>query len=370
MAERNCGILLHITSLPGVEGTGTLGKEAFRFVDFLRSAKQKFWQILPTGPTGYGNSPYQCYSAFAGNPLLIDLHSLKDDLLINEGDLKNIPRFPKTSIDYEKTTGWKMPLLKKAFENFQKLRHDILTDEYIRFLKEHNWWLQDYALFMAAKRYFKNAEWQKWDETLKYRDKNALLKYSEILQQETEEEKFIQFIFFRQWFKLKHYANSKGISIAGDLPLYVSGNSADIWANTDIFQLGEDLEPTLKAGVPPDYFSETGQLWGNPVYDWQQLKRRGFDWWMARLHFNLNMFDKVRIDHFRGLESYWAVPAGEKTAVNGIWMPAGGYHILAKFREQTGFLPFWAECYYPGGGKPKRSFRTAGNEGFTICIQH
>ncbi|MDD4144133.1 MAG: 4-alpha-glucanotransferase [Prolixibacteraceae bacterium] len=343
MSERNCGILLHITSLPGLEGTGTLGNEALLFIDFLKNTEQKYWQILPLGPAGYGNSPYQCYSAFAGNPLLIDLHELKACLLLSAGDLSNIPGFNKSQIDFEKTACWKMPLLKKAFENFQKIQPDGLAEEYNQFLEEHNWWLQDFALYMSAKKYFKNVPWQRWDDELKFRDKKAVRKYSELLERDCEEQKFIQFLFFRQWFKIKHYANSKGIQIIGDLPLYVSGDSVDVWANTNIFQLGNDLEPILTGGVPPDYFSETGQLWGNPVYDWQQLKKRNFDWWMARLHFNLNLFDKVRIDHFRGLESFWAVPAGEKSAVNGRWIPAGGYQILSKFREQTGHLPFWAE---------------------------
>jgi len=196
---------------------------------------------------------------------------------------------------------------------------------------------------MSARKYFKNVKWQSWDDEIKYRNDNALIKYKEILRQEIEEQKFIQFLFFKQWFHLKRYANSRGIQIIGDLPLYVSGESADVWSNTDIFQLGEDLEPLVVGGVPPDYFSETGQLWGNPVYDWQQIKKRDFDWWMARLHFNMNLFNKVRIDHFRGLESYWAVPAEEKTAINGKWLPGGGYQVLTKFREQAGCLPFWAE---------------------------
>ncbi len=343
MPERSSGILLHITSLPGVEGTGTLGSGAFGFIDFLKNTEQKYWQILPLGPTGYGNSPYQCYSAFAGNPLLIDLHELRSNGLLNEKDLTNIPRFPNNRSDFKKASGWKMPLLKKAFENYQKNQSEEIKEEYKNFLKENDWWLRDYALFMSAKKFFNNIRWQQWENELKYRDKKAIARYGELLRQETEEQKFIQFLFFRQWFSLKKYANLKGIQIIGDLPLYVSGDSADVWTNTDIFQLGKDLEPILTGGVPPDYFSETGQLWGNPVYDWQRLKKRDFDWWMARLHFNLNMFNKVRIDHFRGLESYWAVPAGEKRAVNGRWLPAGGYHILTKFREQTGLLPFWAE---------------------------
>ena len=343
MTERSSGILLHITSLPGVEGTGTLGKEAFQFIDLLKDTKQKYWQILPIGPPGSGNSPYQCYSAFAGNPLLIDLHELESIGLLSKKELSGIPRFPRNSCNFEKAAFWKMPLLKKTFEYFQKNLPVNLTDAYIQFQKEHNWWLEDYALFMSAKKYFQNAHWLQWDEGLKYRHEKAMTCFRNRLEKDCEEQKFIQFLFFRQWFNLKKYANSKGIQIIGDLPLYVSDNSVDVWANTDIFQLDGNLEPLFTGGVPPDYFSDTGQMWGNPVYDWHELKKRDYDWWMARLHFNLNLHDKVRIDHFRGLESFWAVPANEKRSVNGKWMPAKGYHILSKFRKQTGNLPFWAE---------------------------
>ncbi len=343
MVERTSGILLHITSLPGPEGTGTLGREASGFIDILGSARQKYWQILPLGPTGYGNSPYQCFSAFAGNPLLIDLHELRTDLLLSDDDLKYIPSFLKYKADFNKAIDWKIPLLKKAHKNFTASGGDQLKNEYYKFLDEHNWWLNDYALFIAARQHFKNTKWNSWEEGLRFRTKEAIVKYEKLLSGQIEEQKFIQFLFFRQWFRLKSYANSKGIYIIGDLPLYISEDSSDVWSNTDIFQLDENLEPIMTGGVPPDYFSETGQLWGNPVYDWQKLKERDFDWWMARLHFNMNMFDKVRIDHFRGLESYWAVPAGEKTAVKGKWFPAGGFHILSKLKMQTGRLPFLAE---------------------------
>jgi len=343
MIERNSGIILHITSLPGPEGIGTLGQEALRFVDLLHETGQKLWQILPLGPVGYGNSPYQCYSAFAGNPLLIDLQFLVEDGLLSDRDVKKRPSFPLKRVDFQKVEAWKFPLLRKAFEHFQREKPENTEGEYHHFLKEHGWWLQDYALFMAAKKHFQDLHWREWDHDLKFRKKKAIQKYSEILSEEIEFGKFLQFLFFRQWFRLKEYAHSKKVQIFGDMPLYVSGNSADVWTNTELFMLDENLNPTQAGGVPPDYFSETGQLWGNPVFNWERIEQRNFDWWLARLHFNVHLFDKVRIDHFRGLESFWSVPAGEKTAINGQWLPAKGFQLLKKFKEQVDYMPLIAE---------------------------
>ena len=343
MNNRKSGILLHITSLPGNEGLGTLGENAFRFVDFLVEAGQKLWQILPLGPVGFGNSPYQCYSAFAGNPLLIDLELLKDDNLISETEIGTIPSFIKKRIGFKKVEKWKLPVLKKAFYNFRNRVFENYKNEYHAFLNEHNWWLNDYAIFMAARDFYKGEHWSNWEDGLKYRNNAALQKIGEQLVDEIDFHKFMQFLFFRQWFDLKKYANSKGVEIVGDVPLYVSGDSSDVWTNTDIFLLDENLKPTEVGGVPPDVFSETGQLWGNPVFDWQRLKERDFDWWMARLHFNMNMFNLVRIDHFRGLESFWSVSADETTAINGKWKPAFGHEMLAKIKSQIGELPFIAE---------------------------
>jgi 4-alpha-glucanotransferase len=343
MIERNSGLILHITSLPGQEGIGTMGKEALRFVNFLNETGQKLWQILPLGPVGYGNSPYQCYSAFAGNPMLIDLQLLLEDNLLVENDLKNRPKFPAKHVDFVKVESWKFPVLRNAFENFQHKNPGNIEEEYLHFLKEHTWWLHDYALFMAAKKYFQKAHWTNWEHDLKFRKKKAIQKYSELLSEEIEFRKFIQFLFFRQWLRLKEYARSKKVQILGDMPLYVSGDSADVWTNTDVFLLDENLNPTQVGGVPPDYFSETGQLWGTPVFNWERLEQRDFDWWLARLHFNVHLFDKVRIDHFRGLESFWSVPAGEKTAINGQWLPAKGFQLLKKFKEQVDYLPVIAE---------------------------
>jgi 4-alpha-glucanotransferase len=343
MTERGSGILLHITSLPGMEGIGTFGSEAFRFIDFLEDTGQKIWQILPLGPVGFGNSPYQCYSAFAGDPLFIDLSFLIKDFLLSEKDVQQRPKFSAGHIDFRSVRKWKYPILRRAFENYQSKKTGKLKNEYSRFLNEHTWWLHDYALFMAAKIHFNHIKWNEWEKGLKFREKSALRKFEKLLSNEIAFHKFLQFLFFRQWFSLKAYAHSKGIRVVGDLPLYVSGESVDVWSNTDIFLLDENLDPVKVGGVPPDYFSETGQLWGNPLFDWPRLNERGFDWWLARLHFNLHLFDQVRIDHFRGLEAYWSVPASEKTAVNGEWVMADGFQLLRKFKEQVDYMSLIAE---------------------------
>lgn len=343
MSSRKSGILLHITSLPGNEGAGTLGENAFKFVDFLVETGQKLWQILPLGPVGFGNSPYQCYSAFAGNPLLIDLNLLVKDGLLNKKELLKIPHFSKNNIEFEKIDNWKYPVLRKAFDTSKNSIFEKFQDEYQPFLNEHSWWLNDYAFFMAAKNHFGGVVWSEWNDDIKFRNDSALKKLGEELANEIDFQKFLQFTFFRQWSSLKNYANQKNVEIIGDVPLYVSTDSADVWTNTDIFLLDENLKSIEVGGVPPDYFSETGQLWGNPVFNWQRLKERNYDWWLARLHFNLKMFNQVRIDHFRGLESFWSIPANEKTAINGKWVAAFGHEMLSKMEEQTGNLSFIAE---------------------------
>jgi len=343
MSKRSSGILLHITSLPGSEGVGTLGEEAYRFVDFLAETKQKIWQILPLGPVGYGHSPYQCYSAFAGNALLIDLQRLVDDGWLNYTDIKARPKFSSGNAEFSKVEQWKVPLLRKAFQKFQHDIYGSLYHDYQLFLKEHNWWLKDFALFMAAKSHFNNEAWTAWPDEIKFRKPVGIHKMQEKLETEIDYWKFQQFYFFRQWYALKDYANSKGIQIFGDMPLYVSTDSVDVWTNPDIFILDKKLMPKEVGGVPPDYFSDDGQLWGNPVFNWKRLEARDFDWWLARLHFNLNLFDKVRIDHFRGLEAFWAVPASEKTAKNGKWKPAKGFQVLEKLQKQLGHPSLIAE---------------------------
>ena len=339
--ERSSGVLLHISSLPGDGGIGCMGKDAFQFVDFLAHTKQKIWQILPLGPVGYGNSPYQCYSAFAGNPMFIDLEQLVADRCISKKSLV-YPEFKDKKVEFERVEEWKMPLLREAFAGFQK-NFDRFRNEYHAFMQHHSWWLDDYALFRSLKTKFEGTVWNTWEKSLVQRDRNTLNKYFTELHGEIDFHRFMQFVFFRQWFKLKAYANSKGVRIIGDIPLYVSFDSVDVWANQDIFILDGDAQPTQVGGVPPDYFSETGQLWGNPVFDWERVAERDFDWWLARIHFNLRMFDRVRVDHFRGLESFWAIPAEEETAIVGEWLPAKGHELFRKLKEQLGTLEVIAE---------------------------
>ena len=335
--------MLHITSLPGREGIGTLGENATKFIDFLAETEQKVWQILPLGPVGYGNSPYMCFSAFAGNPLMIDLFELLKEGLLEESDLSSMPRFDIRQVEFGKVEKWKMARLKKIAGNFKNAGSQTLQAGYAVFLEENGWWLNDYALFMAARNHFGGIVWQAWPEGLKFRHEEAMQHWKEKLHQEVEFHLIIQYLFFRQWHKIREYARAGGISIIGDMPLYVGGDSADVWANTAMFRLDNNLESTHVGGVPPDYFSESGQLWGNPVYNWENLKKDDYHWWMARIHFNLRMFDLVRIDHFRGLESYWSVPSSEDTAINGEWLPAYGAEMLALLKSQIGNLPLIAE---------------------------
>jgi len=339
--ERSSGILLHISSLPGSDGIGSLGKEAFSFVDFLAKTKQKLWQILPLCPTGYGNSPYQCYSAFAGDPLFIDIQQLVADRLISKDSVID-QHFKAKKVEFERVEDWKMALFHEAFASFKK-NFDRYKDEYVAFMSHNSWWLDDYALFRSLKTKYGEIVWNTWKKKLVIRDKQTLQEAFKELHAEIDFHRFLQFVFFRQWFKLKTYANSKGISIIGDIPLYVSLDSADVWANQDIFLLDSDSKPTQVGGVPPDYFSETGQLWGNPVFDWERVAERDFDWWLARIHFNLRMFDQVRVDHFRGLESFWSVAAEAKTAVVGEWLPAKGHELFLKLKEQLHELNIIAE---------------------------
>jgi len=339
--ERSSGVLLHISSLPGDGGIGCLGKDAFQFVDFLVQTKQKIWQILPLGPVGYGNSPYQCYSAFAGNPMFIDVQQLVADRLIPKETFFD-QNFKDKKVEFERVEEWKTKILREAFAGFQK-NFDRYKDEYFTFMSHNSWWLDDYALFRSLKTKFGETVWNTWTKELVIRDKQVLHEAFIELHAEIDYHRFLQFIFFRQWFKLKSYANSKGIRIIGDIPLYISLDSADVWANQDIFLLDGDSQPTQVGGVPPDYFSETGQLWGNPVFDWERVAERDFDWWLARIHFNLRMFDQVRVDHFRGLESFWSIPAEEETAVIGEWLPAKGHELFRKLQEQLGTLEVIAE---------------------------
>ncbi|WP_372776788.1 4-alpha-glucanotransferase [Mangrovibacterium sp.] len=340
--ERSSGVLLHLSSLPNKYGIGTLGKDAYDFVDFLAETNQRLWQILPIGPTGYGNSPYQSYSVFAGNLLFISLELLVEDGLLAEENLLEVPEMSDKRVEYDLVMDEKTVLLRRAYEAFRS-NFDDWKEEYYTFLGEHSWWLTDYALFRALKSTDDDLCWNEWPEKLRNRDAHEL--DVAMLEQDARVNfhRFVQFVFFRQWFQLKNYANSKGILIFGDLPLYVSLDSSDVWGNQDIFLLDEKGQMTHVGGVPPDYFSETGQYWGCPVFDWDRLAEREYDWWAARVHFNLRMFDLVRIDHFRGLESFWSIPASEKNAINGEWWPAKGFEMLSLLKSQLGYLPVIAE---------------------------
>lgn len=340
--ERLSGVLLHPSSLPGKYGIGTLGAGAYQFVDWLYEAGQKVWQILPLGPTDWSHSPYQAYSAFAGNPDLIDLEKLTESGLLQTAMPEDSPAFPENRINFGKVLPFRSKLLEEAYENF-KLNKGFDTPEYHHFWDKHWWWLESWSLFDACSQNLPGKDWSKWEVSLQMREEAALFKYYTKYKETVNFSRFLQFIFFKQWFEIKNYANSKGISIFGDIPLYVAYNSADVWSNQPLFLLDENRKPALVGGVPPDYFSETGQLWGNPLFDWEKMRKQGYEWWMARIHFNLTLFDLVRIDHFRGLESFWAVPATEKNAINGSWMKAGGEELLKLLKDQIGPLPIVAE---------------------------
>jgi len=340
---RKSGILLHISSLPSKFGVGDFGTEAYNFIDQLATSGIKIWQILPLGPNGPGNSPYQAYSAYAGDPIYVSPEKLVDWGLLSLEDLSDIPVFSSLETEFDKVTSWKLNIHKKSWRNFILKNDHSFKIEYESFLNEHNWWLSDYALYSACKNEFNGLSWNKWERKLLERDAETLNLYKWDLNHNYEFERFQQFLFFKQWFQLKNYANGKGIKILGDLPLYVSHDSSDVWSNKAIFMLDENGDPTSVGGVPPDYFSEDGQRWGNPVFNWDQLKKTNFQWWIARLYFNFHMFDLVRIDHFRGLESFWAIPANSETAKIGEWLPAKGFELLTILKSQLSELPIIAE---------------------------
>ncbi|MGD1903705.1 MAG: 4-alpha-glucanotransferase [Geitlerinemataceae cyanobacterium] len=342
--SRASGILLHPTSLPSRFGIGDLGFEAYRFVDFLEASDQKIWQILPLGPVGYGNSPYMCYSAIAGNPLLLDLDALCSQDLVTLEEIAYPPSFPFDRVDYELVNSYKLPLLRKAYERFQVSASDEQKQEFKAFCDRSATWLDDYSLFTALKQHFGDLGWYGWPEAIAKRDPNTLKAWREKLIDDVEFCRYLQYEFNRQWAALKQYANARGIEIFGDIPIYVAHDSADVWAHSEIFCLDPNTgQPTEMSGVPPDYFSETGQLWGNPVYNWDVLAKDGFKWWIQRFKSILEYVDLIRIDHFRGFESYWSVPGGEETAMNGKWVEAPGREFFIKLRAELGELPIVAE---------------------------
>ncbi|WP_448562597.1 4-alpha-glucanotransferase [Trichothermofontia sp.] len=340
---RASGILLHPTSFPSRFGIGDLGPDAYTFIDFLTNAKQQLWQVLPLGPTGFGNSPYMCYSALAGNPLLISPELLRDQGLLNNGDLDQYPQLSPDRVEYEAVERLKYPLLRRAFENFQARNDATQRSAFEAFCRQHASWLDDYALFMSLKDVFK-LSWNQWDTAIAWRNPDALARWKSELQTEIQYRQFLQFEFFRQWAKLRQYANDRGVRIIGDIPIYVAHDSSDVWANPKNFRLDEATgEAAEMAGVPPDAFSETGQLWGNPIYNWDYQRQQGFQWWVQRFQSLLEFVDVIRVDHFRGFSAYWAVPQGEETAMNGQWVNAPGHELFQTLRDRLGGLPIVAE---------------------------
>ena len=341
---RASGVLLHPTSLPSRFGIGDLGLEAYQFIDFLVATDQQLWQVLPIGPTGYGNSPYMSYSAMAGNPLLISPEQLKEQQLLTAEDLDSFPNLPAHPVDFDRVIAHKMPLYTKAFANFQQHQSPIPQKEFAGFCATKSHWLEDYAVFMALKEHFQGVSWSSWDDDIATRQPEAIAHYQGLLSDRILFHKYLQFAFFQQWSELKQYANLRGIEIIGDIPIYVAHDSADVWSHPDLFCLDEATrEPALMAGVPPDYFSATGQLWGNPVYHWEALKKQNFAWWVERFESLLDYVDIIRIDHFRGFQAYWAVPIGEKTAIYGEWLEAPGAELFTVIAQKLGKLPILAE---------------------------
>lgn len=340
MITRSSGILMHIASLPSPYGIGTFGKEAYEFVDFLVEARQSYWQILPIGPTGAGDSPYQSFSTFAGNPYFIDLDLLKEEGILTKEEYENADfgNDPE-KVDYEKMFNNKMPILRIAFQNSKGKYKDELKN----FSFENKAWLEDYALYMAVKSEFDLKSWQEWDTDIKLRNKTALEHYKEELKNEIDYWVFLQYIFFKQWAALKDYANINGIKIIGDIPIYVAEDSADTWANSEVFMLDEEKRPIVVSGCPPDAFSATGQLWGNPIYNWSYLEKTHYKWWIERIKGNINLYDVTRIDHFRGFESFWQIPYGEPTAVNGKWVKGPGIKLFNAVKEVLGEVDIIAE---------------------------
>jgi 4-alpha-glucanotransferase len=331
---RSSGILLHPTSLPGPFGIGDLGAEARRFVDFLAAAGQTLWQVLPLGPTGFGDSPYQCFSARAGNPLLISLEHLVELGCLDGSALQSAPAFPDDRVDFERLIPWKTALLESAAQS---------RPGFEDFYEANAHWLDDFALFMALKEHHHGVEWTRWEPGARDRDPKALAQWREQLAKPVAAQKFLQFVFFEQWRELREYARERGVRIMGDLPIYVAHDSADVWANPQYFQLDAHGKPIVVAGVPPDYFSQTGQLWGNPIYRWDALAAGGYRWWLDRFRAAFEMVDMTRLDHFRGFEAYWEIPASEPTAVHGRWVKGPGAALFRTAQSALGELPLVAE---------------------------
>lgn len=342
--ERASGVLLHPTSLPGPYGIGDLGGEAYRFIDFLHQTGQKLWQILPVAPPGDGDSPYGAFSAFAGNPLLLSPESLLAEGLLRAEDLRNVPAFPTDAVDYDAVRSWKMDLLRRSYERFKDGGNARVRTELTSFERENAGWLDDYALFMAVKAAHGGSRWSDWEEGIARRRPESVARWRERAADDVRLHTYIQYLFFKQWLALKGYANARGVQIVGDIPIFVAGDSADAWAHPDLFHLDGKGRPTVVAGVPPDYFSATGQYWGNPLYRWDAMARDGYSWWIARFRNVFRLCDMVRLDHFRGFAAYWEVPVNaEQTAANGRWVPGPGRALFEAVRDALGERPIIAE---------------------------
>ncbi|MBZ2020162.1 4-alpha-glucanotransferase [Streptococcus sanguinis] len=342
MKKRQSGVLMHISSLPGKYGIGSFGQSAYDFVDFLVRTKQRYWQILPLGTTSYGDSPYQSFSAFAGNTYFIDFDVLIEEGLLNEVDVKgaDFGDDPK-KVDYAKIFDARRPIMEKAVARF--LKADDLSD-YESFVEQNAAWLEVFAEYMAIKEHFDNLAWTEWpDEAIRRRDAASLASYREKLADKLTYHRVTQYLFFKQWLRLKAYANEHHIEIVGDMPIYVAADSADVWAQPHFFKTDAVGKPTCVAGCPPDEFSETGQLWGNPIYDWEAMDKDGYAWWIERLRESFKIYDIVRIDHFRGFESYWEVPADSETSASGKWVKGPDYKLFAAVKEALGDLNIIAE---------------------------
>ena len=341
MMTRSSGILMPMSSLPSPYGIGTMGKAAYEFIDFLKAAGQKYWQLLPMGPTSYGDSPYASFSTFAGNPYFIDLDMLIEEGLLKKTDLKGIRwRIKKDRVDYGLIFQSRFKILRKAFQNGR----EALSEEIAAFRRENAGWLEDYALFMAVKGKFNLAGWTQWpDEAIRLHKPEAVEKYARELKEEVDFYVFMQFLFFRQWEALRAYARENGIQFIGDIPIYVAMDSADVWSAPQYFQLDGENVPTEVSGVPPDAFTEDGQLWGNPLYDWDAMAADGYGWWIRRIDGAKKLYDVIRIDHFRGLESYWAVPYGAETAKEGQWRPGPGMKLVGVLASWFHDISFIAE---------------------------
>lgn len=337
--KRSSGVVMPIFSLPSPYGIGTFGESAYEFVDFLSLAGQKYWQILPLGPTGFGDSPYQCYSCIAGNPYFIDLDLLVEKGLLTKDSLSDLDSsFSK--INYDNLRKTRLSILRVAYDN----ANVNIIDEVKSFADLNRDWLYDYALFMAVRDYFGQKPVWEWDDPdIQQRKPKAIKHYSDLLEEDIDFHIFVQYLFFDQWNALKKYANKKGIMLIGDIPMYPSPDSCDVWVNPSLFKVDENIRPSGIAGVPPDYFSATGQLWGNPVYDWEAHKKENYRWWIQRIRHTLDMADVIRIDHFRAFQDYWEVPAGEETAINGKWCPGPRMDFFNAIKNALGDIPIIAE---------------------------